>query len=158
MFTKFPKWKYVLTQVSFTCMLHVNYNQCRLLLILFGEVHHTIITFPENALFVLRTHNLSFLVHVIVCILCARWFLSPMMLLVILCAFQFVPSSSAVTYNLYIQHLRSASNIIPCLQEQGFSIRSGGGKYRLLVKLPTVLSQYLPLVFFNFAVLAPYYV
>ena len=58
----------------------------------------------------------------------------------------------AVTCNLYIQHLRSEKSS-PACTSRVFSISSGGGKYRVLVKLPTVLSQYLPLVFFNFAVL-----
>ena len=64
-----------LTRVSFTFMLHVNYNQCSLLLIIFGEVHFTIIAFPKNVLFVLGTHNLSILVHHSIHLVCTFFLL-----------------------------------------------------------------------------------
>ena len=106
-------------------MLHVNYNQCRLLLILFGDIPHTIIKFPENALFGLGTHNLSFLVHVIVLLhlVCTSILVSNdatrNFVCILICSQQF---------SSYLQLVHSAfavCNIISCLQEQGFSISSG---------------------------------
>ena len=132
-------------------MLHVNYNQCRLLLILFGDIPHTIIKFPENALFGLGTHNLSFLVHVIVLLhlVCTSILVSNdatrNFVCILICSQEF---------SSYLQLVHSAFAVC---KSRVFSISSGGGKYRVLVvKSPTVSSQYLPLVFLNFAVLAPY--